>query len=123
MSTKRFFWLFVGLLSMTAAMPSVTSAEERWREDRREAFQERWRDQREDRNHLVGRWYKDGSPCEIVSTRDGLEARNESGSTSKLVYGRDGHVRAVDWDGLRGEIRGNRIVWSNGTSWSRRRTH
>ena len=123
MSKKEQSWLFVWLVTVILAMSSVTSAQERWREEReerREGNQERWWDQRKGREGLVGRWYKDGAPCEIVPTRDGFEARNENGDTSKLVYDRDGDVRALDWEGgLRGEIRGNRILWANGTSWSR----
>ncbi len=133
MNKKNYFWLFMTILTMVLTVPSVTSAQERRRDDerrdeyrekgrgeeRREEDRERRGDQREDRGHLVGRWYKDGQPCEIVSTRDGFEARNERGGTSRLVYDRDG-VRALDWEGgLRGEIRGNRIDWANGTSWTR----
>ncbi len=123
MSKKGSFSFFLWLLTVILTFPSVTSAQERWREERderREEYRERNRDHREGREHLVGRWYKDGAPCEIVSTRDGFEARNENGDTSRLVYDRHGYVRALDWeDGLRGEIRGNRIVWANGTSWLR----
>lgn len=120
MNNRRFLWLFVGLVTANFAMASVSSAQERWREERREEYRERGRDEREGRGHLVGRWYKDGAPCEIVYTRGGLEARNENGDTSRIVYVRSGQVRALDWEGgLRGNIRGNRIVWANGSSWSR----
>jgi hypothetical protein len=120
MNKKRLLWLFVGLVTVNLALSSVTSAQERWREERREEYREKGREQREARGHLMGRWYKDGAPCEIVYTRDGLEARNENGGTSRLVYDRDGRVRALDWEGgLRGNIRGNRIIWANGSSWSR----
>ncbi len=122
MNKKGFFWFFAGLVTVFLSTSSVTSAQDRWRgeRERREEYREGWRDQRGGRGHVVGRWYKDGAPCEIVSTRDGLEARNEYGSTSRLVYDRDGYVRALDWEGgLRGDIRGNRILWANGSSWSR----
>jgi len=72
---------------------------------------------------LEGTWYLNGARdkrCEIVSTRDGFEARNERGETTPLVYDRYGSVRAVNWEGgLRGELRGDRIEWANGTTWTR----
>ena len=83
--------------------------------DRREV---RERDLRE----LEGR-YLDGErdrPTEIVSSRGGLQARNERGRTSRLEIDRDGDVHALDWeDGLRGDVRGDRIEWENGTTWTR----
>ncbi len=130
MNNKNYFWLLMTILTMVLTVPSATSAQERRRDDeRRDEYREKGRgeerreenrgDRREGRGNLAGRWYKDGHPCEIVSTRDGFEARNERGGTSRLVYDRDG-VRALDWEGgLRGEIRGNRIDWANGTSWTR----
>ena len=73
--------------------------------------------------HLEGTWYLNGEGdkvCEIVSTPDGLQARNETGATSHLEYDRFGSVRALDWEGgLRGEIRDDRILWANGTTWTR----
>ena len=124
MSRKGSFWFFMGLVTMILAMSCETHAQEGRREERREGYpQEKRQDQREDREHLVGRWYKDGAPCEIVYTGEGFEARNETGSTSKLEYDPDGSVRALDWGGLRGEIRGNNILWANGTSWSREPPH
>ncbi len=120
MKKKRLFWLFLGFMSMNFAITSVVSAQDRWRGERREESRERWHDRDESPGRLVGRWYKDGAPCEIVYTRDGLEARNEYGDRSRLVHDPDGRLRALDWEGgLRGNIRGNRIVWANGSSWSR----
>jgi hypothetical protein len=58
-------------------------------------------DGRYDQSRLQGRWYLDGDPnkvAEINSDRRGLEARNENG----------------------GRVRGNRIEWNNGTTWTRR---
>ena len=76
------------------------------------------------RNSLEGTWYSGGDRnkvASIVSTRDGWEARNEHGQTTRLVPdGRD-FVRALDWEGgLRAEIRNDRINWANNTFWTRR---
>jgi hypothetical protein len=84
---------------------------------------EEWRDTRDDRQVLEGTWYLNGElekPCKIVSTRNGLEARNEHGAASLLVYEREGAIRARDWEGgLSGKIRRDRIEWANGTTWTR----
>jgi hypothetical protein len=87
---------------------------------------EEWRDTRDVSNvsnWLEGTWYLNGErdkPCKIVSTHSGLEARNERGSASVLVYDRYGSIRARDWEGgLRGHVRRDRIEWANGTTWTR----
>jgi hypothetical protein len=84
---------------------------------------EEWRDTRENSGWLEGTWYLNGErdkPCKIVSTRNGLEARNERGSASLLVSDRYGSIRARDWEGgLRGHVRRDRIEWANGTTWTR----
>ena len=74
-------------------------------------------------SRLDGTWYSGGDRnkvARIVDTRGGLEARNENGQTSRLEYDGRGRVRALDWGGATGEIRGDRIEWSNNTYWSRR---
>jgi hypothetical protein len=82
-----------------------------------------WRDTRDDWRSLEGTWYLNGErdkPCKIVSTYSGLEARNERGKASLLVYDGYGSVRARDWEGgLHGQIRRDRIDWANGTTWTR----
>jgi hypothetical protein len=90
---------------------------------------EEWRDTRDDWRpstmvqSLEGTWYLNGDRdkrCKIVSTRNGLEARNERGSASLLVSDRYGSIRARDWEGgLRGHVRRDRIEWANGTTWTR----
>jgi hypothetical protein len=90
---------------------------------------EEWRDTRDDWRpstmvqSLEGTWYLNGEgnkPCRIISTHNGLEARNEHGSASLLVYDRYGSIRARDWEGgLRGQVRRDRIEWANGTTWTR----
>jgi hypothetical protein len=84
---------------------------------------EEWRGTRDDSRRLEGTWYLNGQPdkpCKIVSTGSGLEARNERGAASLLVYDRYGSIRARDWEGgLRGYVSRDRIEWANGTTWTR----
>jgi len=74
-------------------------------------------------SRLEGTWYSGGDRdkvASIVDTRGGLEARNENGQTSRLESDGRSRVRALDWGGTTGEIRGDRIEWSNNTYWTRR---
>ena len=97
--------------------------------DRRDVRERDRRDRREpplregDLRELEGRWYVNGErdrPTEIISSRSGLQARNDRGRTSRLEVDRDGEIHALDWGGgLRGEIGGDRIQWENGTRWTR----
>ena len=118
MKSKSFLWLIMGLMSVILTIPRTASPQDERRYDRREG----WRNTRDDWRRLEGTWYLNGErdkPCEIVSTRGGLEVRNERGDSSPLVYDR-GSIRARDWEGgLRGQVRGDRIEWANGTTWTR----
>src|SRR5688572_355747 len=73
--------------------------------------------------NLTGTWYLNGAHdkrVEIVSSRDGLQARNERGQTSRIRTVRNGDIRALDWEGgLRGDVKRDRIEWQNGTTWTR----
>jgi hypothetical protein len=73
--------------------------------------------------NLAGTWYLNGDRgkrVEIVSSRDGLQAKNERGQTTRLQTDRDGDIRALDWEGgLRGDVKHDRIEWQNGTTWTR----
>ena len=102
------------------------------REDRRDDRRGNWWEgiiggntasTRDDRRDLEGTWYLNGERdkrTEIISSRDGLEAKNERGNTSRLEISRNGDVYARDWErGLRGNIRRDRIEWENGTTWTR----
>jgi hypothetical protein len=75
------------------------------------------------RRDLTGTWYLNGARdqrVEIVSSRDGLQAKNERGQTSRIQSARDGDIRALDWEGgLRGDVKRDRIEWRNGTTWTR----
>jgi hypothetical protein len=86
-------------------------------------------DARRDRiPNLAGTWYLNGdgnSPCKIIQRR--LDGRavfiNENGSRARGKV-RAGRVWIPKWSdgtskGLRGRIRGRRIVWPNGSYWSR----
>jgi hypothetical protein len=77
---------------------------------------------------IDGTWYMNGNPdqpCEIQPRPDGSALFiNEHGSQAWGSL-RGNRVFIPDWSdgngsqGLRGTIRGNRIVWPNGTYWSR----
>ena len=78
---------------------------------------------RNDLRDLEGTGYLNGDRdkgTQIVSSRDGLEAKNERGDSSRLEISRNGDVYASDWErGLRGNVRRDRIEWENGTTWTR----
>jgi hypothetical protein len=124
MKSKSFLWFITGLMAVILTIPRTATAQEERRYEKKEEWREREgeRSGKEDRTRLEGTWYLNGERdkrCEIVSTRGGLEVRNERGDSSPLVYDR-GSIRARDWEGgLRGEVRGDRIEWANGTTWTR----
>jgi hypothetical protein len=78
---------------------------------------------------IAGRWYMGGNlyqPCEIIQVGpDGRRAQfiNEHGDRAwGTVY--PDHVWVPTWTdgvtpGLMGRIRGDRIIWPNGTYWER----
>lgn len=114
-------WFTLGLMTVTLTIPRIVHAQDSRRYERRED----WRRiaSRDDRRRLEGIWYMNGErdkPCRIVATNDGLEARNEHGEASRLVFDRYGNIRARDWeDGLRGEVGRQSIEWANGSTWTR----
>ena len=78
---------------------------------------DRWNDN--DVRPLQGRWYMNGDPnkpTDIHMNGRRLEATNENGKTTRLRRDGRGDIRASDWQGVRGDVRGNRIEWSNGTT-------
>lgn len=103
----------IGLLALVLTAPLLSSCAETLRDIREEITS----------RQLEGRWYVNGDhnkPCDIISTRGALEARNERGDTTPLELDRYGSVRATNWEGgLRGEYRRNTIQWANGTTWTR----
>jgi hypothetical protein len=82
-----------------------------------------WGNKRSAPQQLEGTWYLNGERsrrAEINESRRGLLARNENGQTTRLEISRSGDVYARDWQGgLRGDVRRDRIVWENGTIWTR----
>ena len=127
MKTKRYstFGLLAGLImgqmAIVFTIPILTFADDERRYEQREEWRHGYN--RDDRRQLEGTWYLNGErgkPCTIFSTRDGLQARNERGETSRLAYGRYGSIQARDWEGgLRGDVRRHSIEWENGTTWTR----
>lgn len=107
--------VLTGLLAVPHAAVSQTDY------NRRTDWSDRWNDN--DVRHLQGRWYLNGDsnrPTDIHMNGRRLEATNENGRTTRLEMDRRGDIRASDWQGLRGDVKGNRIEWSNGTTWTRR---
>jgi hypothetical protein len=127
MKTKRYLTLgrltgfIMSLMAVVFTIPHLTLADDERRYERREDWRHEF--STDERRRLEGTWYLNGErdkPCTIFSSRDGLQARNERGETSRLVHGRYGSIRARDWEGgLRGEVRRHSIEWANGTAWTR----
>jgi hypothetical protein len=118
MKKPTFLWIAAVLMSGIFIMPKTAFSDDR-HDDRNYDY----RDNRNYDHRLEGRWYFNGDPsqpAEIHSDRRGLEARNEKGDTSRLDVDRNGDIRAIDWNGIRGRVRGGQIDWSNGTRWVRR---
>ena len=72
---------------------------------------------------LIGDWYENGRvdrPCHIAATDDILFALNESNNASGRAFlTRKGFLSVASW-AVHGEIVKDRILWSNGTWWSRK---
>ena len=72
---------------------------------------------------LIGDWYENGKvdrPCHIAATDDILFALNESNNASGRAFlTRKGVLSVASW-AVHGEIVKDRILWSNGTWWSRK---
>jgi hypothetical protein len=108
------------IVSGVMAVPHTVLSRDDFDYNRRSDRYDRW--DHNDTRDLQGRWYMNGDPNQPTDIhRNGrtLEATNEKGQTSRLELDRRGDVYASDWHGLRGDVRGNRIEWSNGTTWTR----
>jgi hypothetical protein len=140
MKTRDVMILLAVLFTIGGAIPQRVSAQDDRRDDRRYDRRDDRRDDNRsnswwdnlwgrgrsdsgDRRDLEGTWYLNGDSdkrTEINASRNGLEARNEQGQTTRLEVGRNGDVRALDWErGMRGDVRRDRIEWENGTTWTR----
>jgi hypothetical protein len=70
---------------------------------------------------LVGTWYVSGKmdhSCHITATENQLFGINDN-FASRLTYTTDGQLFSGTWH-VFGEISGDKILWSNGTWWSRK---
>ncbi len=77
--------------------------------------------------NLSGTWFLSGDPYLPCTVRMGPDGRalfiNEKGERAR-GWVRGDQIQVPDWGdpyrgGLNGRFRGNRILWSNGTFWSR----
>lgn len=80
------------------------------------------------RPSIYGTWYMSGDPYQPCRVERGTGYQpifvNERGEWAYGIVSGD-RIRVPDWDdpaagGLFGRIRGNMILWSNGTYWTRR---
>jgi hypothetical protein len=70
---------------------------------------------------LVGDWYyagREGNACRIAGTENELFVINESNLAGRAVMSREGNLFIAPWH-LYGEVVKDKILWSNGTWWSR----
>lgn len=70
---------------------------------------------------LVGTWYVSGKadhPCHLTATENQLFGINDN-FASRLIYTPDGQLFSSSWR-VFGEISGDKILWGNGTWWSRK---
>jgi hypothetical protein len=121
MKTKTKLGIGAVLMSGIFAIPQTGFTRDR--DDRRSERYERRSDNRREAHRLEGQWYMNGDrnkPAEINGDGENLQARNENGDTSRLEVDRNGNIHASDWQGLTGHVRGNRIEWDNGTTWTRK---
>src|SRR5689334_18210957 len=104
------------IVSGVMAVPQIVLSRDDFDYNRRNEWY--GRSDRNDVRDLQGRWYMNGDinqPTDIHMNGRTLEATNEKGQTTRLELDRRGDVYAFGWQGLRGDVRGNRIEWSNGT--------
>ena len=75
----------------------------------------------ESEKSLIGTWYEGGRadrPCYFAGTTNMLFALDNIGRSARIVYASANHVFAASWH-TRGEIVQDKILWSDGTWWSR----
>jgi hypothetical protein len=73
---------------------------------------------------LLGTWYYGGDPnqpCYITSTDNVIFTITQDLRAARIVCHSSGYFQADDYEpGLRVEVSGDKLLWSNGTWWSRR---
>ena len=70
---------------------------------------------------LVGDWYAGGRAdrlCHIAETKDALFAVTDSNSGGQIVFDKKGFLFVPAWR-CHGQVIADKILWSNGTWWSR----
>ena len=110
------------LITGTFAVPNPALSRDENSHDGKSDWYSAWGDNERDARHLQGRWYLNGDPnkpAEISFNGRRLQATNENGKTSRLEMDDSGSIRASEWRGILGTVRGNRIQWENGTTWAR----
>jgi hypothetical protein len=78
----------------------------------------------ENEKSLIGIWYEGGRidhPCYFAGTSNMIFAIENYGRTARIIYASDSHIFAASWH-TRGEIVQDKILWSDGTWWSRKAT-
>jgi len=122
MKTKATLLSGVLLISGSLALPTPGfTRDDKDHGERAERSERHDRNDRDGRD-LKGTWYMNGDRnkrAEINDNGRDLQAKNENGQTSRLEVDRRGNVHAPEWNGITGHIRGNRIEWDNGTTWTR----
>lgn len=70
---------------------------------------------------LIGDWYRSGKAdrvCHIAETRDALFTINEANTAGRIIFDKKGFLYVVQRQ-IHGEVIQDKILWSNGTWWSR----
>ena len=115
--------LLTGLLFISGSLAMPTPGFTRDDKDHGKRAERSDRRDRNDRDarDLKGIWYMNANRdkrAEINDKGGELQAKNENGKTSRLEVDRRGNVHAPDWH-VSGHVRGDRIEWDNGTTWTR----
>jgi len=76
----------------------------------------------ESERSLIGTWYEGGRidrPCYFAGTTNALFAIGYYGRSARIIYASASHIFAASWH-TRGEISQDKVLWSDGTWWSRK---
>ncbi len=120
MNTKAAIFTGLLLISGSLAVPTPGFSGDKDHGKKAERSDHHDRNDRSGRD-LHGTWYMNGDRNKRTEINDGgreVQAKNEKGQTSRLEMDRRGNLHAPDWN-VTGHLRGNRIEWDNGTTWTR----